>query len=597
MDVPCTTIIKHSLVRHETSQGHTEAKARFDSAKAAERTGGIAQAMKKQVNLERSAFLAALRAMYWLTTNEIPHTTNFSSLLDMMRGLGLSYLSHLNKAGNAHYTSEEIMQEMVQVLSDEPRQHIFNSMRKSRYFSLLIDETTDIAVAKQLIIYGRYLTETHEVRTSFLAIQDIADGQAITIVAAIKAFLSSADLDINKMAGFGSDGAAVMVGRRNGVAAKLRGDNQKLVNIHCIAHRLALASAQAADGITYLMKFKDLIGQLYRFYEFSPVRTAGLKNIQDVLNSRVKLVQAKDVRWLSHNQAVIALKRTYAAVVTSLEHEATERNEATARGLATFLTTFQFTATLLMLCDILPLLSKLSRLFQRTEVDFTHIDANVTATIEALRTLKSTPGSNFRDLDQFLKDSSTVANIRYSHAQMDQFMKSIYLPFLDNIIKNLQERFPDVMLLSAFNIFNPIEADMDQQHNLQLLCEHYTTEVAGLEEVEKEYSVLTTLLESQYNALTTTQVLQTVQKVHGDTMPNLAKLAAAMAVLPVSTADCERGFSSMKRVKTSLRNRMKESTLNNLLMISMEGPPAEEFNFHAACDSWAGMARRRLNVI
>lgn len=160
----------------------------------------------------------------------------------------------------------------------------------------------------------------------------------------------------------------------------------------------------------------------------------------------------------------------------------------------------------------------------------------------------------------------------------------------------------------------------------QLLCEHYTTEVAGLEEVKKEYSMLTTLLESQYNALTTTQVLQTVQKVHGDTMPNLAKLAAAMAVLPVSTAgmymtglsnvltalsnclhcynicpfefsDCERGFSSMKRVKTSLRNRMKESTLNNLLMISMEGPPAEEFNFHAACDSWAGMARRRLNVI
>lgn len=55
-------------------------------------------------------------------------------------------------------------------------------------------------------------------RTSFLAIQDIADGQAITIVAAIKAFLSSADLDINKMAGFGSDGAAVMVGRRNGVS-------------------------------------------------------------------------------------------------------------------------------------------------------------------------------------------------------------------------------------------------------------------------------------------------------------------------------------------------------------------------------------------
>ncbi|XP_078702604.1 zinc finger protein 862-like [Branchiostoma floridae x Branchiostoma belcheri] len=79
-------------------------------------------------------------------------------------------------------------------------------------------------------------------------------------------------------------------------------------------------------------------------------------------------------------------------------------------------------------------------------------------------------------------------------------------------------------------------------------------------------------------------------------MPNLAKLAAAMAVLPVSTADCERGFSTMKRVKTPLRNRLKEETLNSLLMISVEGPPAEEFNFNAGCDSWGRMAKRRLNV-
>lgn len=63
------------------------------------------------------------------------------------------------------------MQEMVQVLSDEPRQHIFKSIQKSRYFSLLIDETTDIAVAKQLIIFGRYLTETHEVSPVLLPVK------------------------------------------------------------------------------------------------------------------------------------------------------------------------------------------------------------------------------------------------------------------------------------------------------------------------------------------------------------------------------------------------------------------------------------------
>ncbi|KAI8497641.1 hypothetical protein Bbelb_242930 [Branchiostoma belcheri] len=72
-------------------------------------------------------------------------------------------------------------------------------------------------------------------------------------------------------------------------------------------------------------------------------------------------------------------------------------------------------------------------------------------------------------------------------------------------------------------------------------------------------SVLSTLLETSYNALSTTQVLHTVQEVHGDT--------------PCQTLqNCERGFSTMKRVKTPLRNRLKEETLNNHLMISVDCP-------------------------
>ncbi|KAI8487177.1 hypothetical protein Bbelb_349750 [Branchiostoma belcheri] len=79
--------------------------------------------------------------------------------------------------------------------------------------------------------------------------------------------------------------------------------------------------------------------------------------------------------------------------------------------------------------------------------------------------------------------------------------RTVYLPFVDNIVENLQGRFPDNILLSAFNIFNPLEAEQDQQHRLELLCEHYRTEVEGPEEVESKYSVLSTLLKTSYNAL------------------------------------------------------------------------------------------------
>ncbi|KAI8522106.1 hypothetical protein Bbelb_018600 [Branchiostoma belcheri] len=163
----------------------------------------------------------------------------------------------------------------------------------------------------------------------------------------------------------------------------------------------------------------------------------------------------------------------------------------------------------------------------------------------AEETEEETPGPDFRGLDAFLEKNATVANIQYTPTDMDQFMKNVYLPFIDNIVESLQRRFPGNVLLSAFNIL--------KISSIHKCCR---TEVEGLEEVESEYSVLSTLLETSYNTLSTTQVLHKVQEVHGDT--------------PCQTwQNCERGFSTMKRVKTPLRNRLKEETLNNLLMISI----------------------------
>ena len=170
---------------------------------------------------------------------------------------------------------------------------------------------------------------------------------------------------------FGSDGAAVMMGQRGGVAAQLKKEIPWIVTNHCVAHRLALATSQAADQVPYIKRFKLILGQLYRFYEYSAVRTAGLKEIQDVLNDpRLKLTEAKYVRWLSHEKAVGNLSRCLPSVITSLEREATERHDAQAHGLAMFVKKYDFIATLLMFCDVLPPLASLSRALQRRDLDY-----------------------------------------------------------------------------------------------------------------------------------------------------------------------------------------------------------------------------------
>ena len=54
--------------------------------------------------------------------------------------------------------------------------------------------------------------------------------------------------------------------------------------------------------------------------------------------------------------------------------------------------------------------------------------------------------------------------------------------------------------------------------------------------------------------------------------PNMSILARICRVIPIQTADVERTFSQLKLIKTRLRNRMNEKTLDSLLRIAIEGP-------------------------
>ena len=78
--------------------------------------------------------------------------------------------------------------------------------------------------------------------------------------------------------------------------------------------------------------------------------------------------------------------------------------------------------------------------------------------------------------------------------------------------------------------------------------------------------------------------------------PNLAILASICLVLLVSTVDCERGFSTMKRIKTRLRSVMKTQTLDCLMRISIEGPELESYDFQKAVSTWGKKTNRRIKT-
>lgn len=518
--------------------------------------------------------------------------------------MGGTDLKALRKAGNAKYTSERIIQEMLDVLSNTVQEEILEEVHASSMISILCDESTDIAVTKQLVVYIRYI-KNGKACTRFLKIKGLADGKAVTIEKALIEICTKANISVEKIAAFGSDGASVMVGRHEGVAARLKGHVSHIISIHCAAHRLALATAHASEAVTYIKKYSTMLKTIYAFYHRSPVRTASLHEIQQVLGDpSIKFKEPKHVRWLSHGRAIIAIRTSLPSLIASLEKEAV--NEPTAAGLVKAVTTYEFVACTYLLSDILTSLNNLSLTFQKRDIDMSIVQPRVESTIFFLTSLKSVDGPIMKRLPQAIDEGLAIYNLHPTLEKIEKFKRTVIRPYIDSLVDNLKDRFPHIGLLDAFQLFNPAILPVPESEELldhgfmqlQTLLDHYSPSLVDAIKANEEWSNFLPDMIRLFTKKTYYSVLSslTSNTVLIATYPELSKLAAAALVVPMSTADCERGFSAMNRIKTDLRNSLKTETLDQLMRISIEGKEREYFNFNRAADMWASKGNRRLHV-
>ena len=117
------------------------------------------------------------------------------------------------------------------------------------------------------------------------------------------------------------------------------------------------------------------------------------------------------------------------------------------------------------------------------------------------------------------------------------------------------------------------------------------------EELMVEWSGLRTYMILNCSSKTMAEMLQMLSDCRcalSTVYPNFNKLAQVCSLLPLNTTDCERAFSTMRRIKSRLRSQMNNSTLNNCMRISMDGPPLESFDFDKSLDTWSKLRNRRI---
>ena len=113
--------------------------------------------------------------------------------------------------------------------------------------------------------------------------------------------------------------------------------------------------------------------------------------------------------------------------------------------------------------------------------------------------------------------------------------------------------------------------------------------------IKVQWSLLKNIVKGQHYPTEKLSMLWScIVKFHADTFPNLVKLAQLALILPLQTADVERGFSAQNLTKTANRNRMEAETLDSLMTISVEGPSVESYDFNKAVLLWKGKKERRI---
>jgi hypothetical protein len=537
------------------------------------------------------AVVSLFKAAYFMGKETIP-SHKFPTLCNLLVSCKAPMTEKL-------YHDEKACNDMVFAISSVLQRQILDRVRDSKFFGLMIDESTDISVKGHLVVFATFL-EGGLPLTCFLGLLWIVDGKKDsklifeTLLAAVKTW----GLDMDKCVGFGSDGAATMVGKNIGVATLLKKVNPFLTSTHCVAHRTNLAALEASKNASckdISSEIDSMLNTLAGHFKKSSKRKSALQALQNELNDAQKtLKRYHKIRWLSRWQAITTLCDSLESVLVYLRDAQTSRDDGSAPLLYAKLREFKFIYILYFLADILKMLSILSKIFQSKLVDISSIGSIVKTEMASIRMCFlvdscdlnqdtfnpctgfhiipefGPPGGYLRRLPSEIRGSKfhSIDMVRDASGADLEAALNFQKLYAEAVCVALDARFDDNDVIDCFKIFNPIHMPQRQIGlaswgvvQLELLLQQY-----GVHKY-KGGVIIPPLVDSaackqEFFAFKLQGSTEWMERTFGDVWasiswspslklkyPNLLTLAEIARCQCVSTATCERAFSVQNSIK------------------------------------------------
>uniref|UniRef100_A0A672PR30 HAT C-terminal dimerisation domain-containing protein n=1 Tax=Sinocyclocheilus grahami TaxID=75366 RepID=A0A672PR30_SINGR len=245
-------------------------------------------------------------------------------------------LSILEKA-----KEDSLQKTIINNLSDEGKaRQVYLNNSKRLLLGLMLDEATSLSRKSALIIYVRFqLPDMESPENIFVELVELEDQSAQGIVDKLLRALEGVFLS-KTLIGLSCDGASVMLGRKSGVAARLK-----------------------SLFLNMMVIFMD---KLYTLYSTSNKNRMELKKCADELDIHLcRIVRVLDNRWIAASfRSVEAAWKHYPALYNHFSQAAEDSSRDTVTrasysGLAKRLSSYSFVQNLGLMYDALQELSEL----------------------------------------------------------------------------------------------------------------------------------------------------------------------------------------------------------------------------------------------
>ena len=518
--------------------------------------------------------------------------------LQVLNGCDMGRILHSNVAcGN-----------IVRHICDQMRHAVCNVIVANNYkFSVLIDESTTISHLSTMIVYVRTSFDGIKPVTIFLDLVELDNANAKSIVESLLTCLNrhgfSDEFLSDNFIGIATDGASVMLGRKNGVCKLLSERYPNIISWHCLAHRLELGVHDTVSEVNGINHFKIFLDKLYCVYSASPKNQKELASCASELDVQLlRIGKVLDTRWVASSvRTVKAVWESYLALYqhfknASADNQRDSRERATYSGLAEKLSSEAFVNNLAIMYDALQELSELSLEFQKKCMTLISAHKAIGRQLVVFEAMCEKSGPHLKQVDEIL--SAAEGQRVFQGVKLHKGRKCDVAikrgQFFASLTANLKNR---LLSVQSSNVSTETSGKSSEYEDLikplkVLYPENWQFVPYDKNALYGEEEVASLAKRFKVNLRESVRAFREYRECGGKVVPSdLKPLMLAVDTIPVSTADCEREFSQMNLTITSSRNSLAIKTASCILFAKLVGPPLACFDPSPYVKSWLSQGR------